>query len=93
MIPVSSEVFVAPILDNIRAKNLNPIQLRHRAHLHEMNGHPALAELYRDEAEAQEAVIRVQAVRLMREITGSLETCPTCGGLGRIEDNPCWRCG
>lgn len=71
-------------LDKVRGKALTPTELRHKAHLMRLNGHPEMAALYEDEAEAREAVGR---------ILGSRTVCPLCCGLGRIGgDIPCWRC-
>lgn len=67
-------------LDTIRSYGLTPGELRERARLAERHGQAFLAQLYRDEAEAQEAALR-------------LRPCPLCGGTGRIADDIfCWRC-
>ncbi|QWK21742.1 hypothetical protein [Thermus antranikianii] len=68
------------VLDTIRGHGLTPAELRERARLAYAHGQTFLAQLYLDEAEAQEVVLR-------------LRPCGLCGGTGRVADDiPCWRC-
>lgn len=69
-------------LDAIRAYGLTPAELRDRARLARSHNQAFLAQLYLDEAEAQEAVLR--AFRP--------QACDLCGGRGLLDDIPCWRC-
>ncbi|MDW8357868.1 hypothetical protein [Thermus sp.] len=66
-------------LDAIRSHGLTPEELRDRARLAQRHGQTFLAQLYLDEAEAQEV-----ARRFLR--------CDLCGGRGYLDDIPCWRC-
>ncbi|WP_243092569.1 gag protein [Thermus hydrothermalis] len=69
------------VLDTIRGHGLTPAELRQRARLAERHGQAFLAQLYLDEAEAQEVALRVA------------HPCALCGDTGRIADDiPCWRC-
>ncbi len=67
-------------LDTIRSYGLTPGQLRERARLAERHGQAFLAQLYRDEAEAQEVALRLH------------RPCGLCGGRTYLDDIPCWRC-
>ncbi|GAA6747764.1 hypothetical protein [Thermus tengchongensis] len=69
------------VLDTIRGHGLTPGELRERARLAYAHGQTFLAQLYLDEAEAQEAALRASP------------PCGLCGGWGRVGDDiPCWRC-
>uniref|UniRef100_A0A7C5RE55 Uncharacterized protein n=1 Tax=Thermus caliditerrae TaxID=1330700 RepID=A0A7C5RE55_9DEIN len=69
-------------LDVIRAYRLTPAELRDRARLAYAHNQTFLAQLYLDEAEAQEVALRVSRP----------EACDLCGGRGLLDDIPCWRC-
>jgi hypothetical protein len=66
------------LLDRIRALRLSPGELRRRALVAEGLGHPFLALLYREEAEAQEVAARVP--------------CGFCGGRSCLDDIACPYC-
>jgi len=66
------------LLDRIRALGLTPEELRRRAQVAEGLGHPFLALLYREEAEAQEVAARVP--------------CGFCGGRAFLDDIACPYC-
>lgn len=71
-------------LDKMRSRGLSPLELRHKAALLRLNGHPEMAALYEDEAVARETVARILTRRTR---------CPLCGGTGRLAwDIPCWSC-
>lgn len=70
------------IRHNAHARGHGPKELRHRAEICEMNGQTFMAELYRDEAEVQELLARLNRF-----------TCDLCNGSGLVDwDIPCWRC-
>ncbi len=69
-------------LDAIRAHGLTPAELRQRARLALSHNQAFLAQLYLDEAEAQEAALRASRS----------QACDLCGGRGLLDDIPCWRC-
>lgn len=70
------------VLDTIRGHGLTPAELRERARLAYAHGQAFLAQLYLDEAEAQEAALRASRS----------QACDLCGGRGMLDDIPCWRC-
>ncbi|WP_105318009.1 hypothetical protein [Thermus tenuipuniceus] len=66
------------VLDTIRGHGLTPAELRQRARLALSHKQAFLAQLYLDEAEAQEAALRASRS----------QACDLCGGAGDAGRHP-----